>query len=314
LKALTKERKKKMAKPTEEENVETPEKLNLEDEIDSMIGAVGTDELPPELDTVDHSQTGETEEEVEETEEIADGDPTSDDEGEPEVEEEQEKETPEVEVEVEEEAGTPAEPTIESLQATIAEMQRAINDMAAGDVAPVKTPGDQQSVDEEARPAPDAVKKQFVQVDDIDEVFKDKDAYNAHLLQVQDRVFQAAVSNVVPMIGLHIKQALTLNEASKQFYRDNPDLENFRELVAQNINREAAKDPSASLDKVLNAAATATRTILKLPAPGTQSPEQPKTAPRKAALPTRSSSPRRPTSPVKTTGLESEIDDMLDNV
>jgi hypothetical protein len=296
---------------SEEEQVETPQKLNLDDEINDMLEA-SEDELPPELDTVDHSQTSEAEEE--ETEEVEEE--VSDD---TEPEEEVEEATGEVETEeteeVETKAGTPVEPTIENLQATIAEMQATINKMAAGDVAPVKTPGDQEAVDEGAQPAPDAAKKQFVQVDDIDAVFKDKDAYNAHILQIQDRVFQAAVANVVPMIGLHISQALTLKEASNRFYQQNPDLENFRELVAQNINREAAKDPSAPLDKVLNAAATATRSILKLPTPETASPESNiKATPRKPALPTRSSSPRRPTTPKKTTGLAGEIDEMLDSI
>lgn len=97
-----------------------------------------------------------------------------------------------------------------------------------------------------------------------DEEFLTLDAtkLNAILQKVVLKATEEALQALPVVIGTLISQTGTLKQLAMQFYENNKDLSEHKEIVAKLIEEEEAKNPGVKFDKILESVAPKARSIV----------------------------------------------------
>lgn len=312
-------------------------------EIDDLIGALGTDTSSTDEDaeadaiiddtteggTEDESD-GEAEQEDEEGEEETEGEETRDadeeegseaDDG-SEVEEKDEGEAGEDGEETESEPGS-----VEALTAANASLIDLVASLQKGPqpaTKPLDTETSKSDTSETVdTPAPvvKAIMEDVLSGVDIDEAVSDPAKFNKVFQDFGTQLINATVQQIftaIPgLISSQVVQQNSINRTVNDFYRENDDLEHVKPVVSATSNQVHSEHPDWTVEKVLDEAATRTRTMLGLSKQAVsqvkkKNPSEVKKVVRKSGLHTKKPGAKTKPSQTKTTKLEKEINDLMD--
>ncbi len=222
-------------------------------------------------------------------------------------EETSEEQPAEEEVEEAEEPKEDNPPPADDKDATIATLRAQIEELSK--------PKPEEKKEEVTEPEPEIQEQDFVSDIDIDEVSRDPKLFNSLLNKVYAKatkdvmkvVAEANAKTVPDAVVKRLEEISKLKAMHDQFYAENPQLANFKKVVAAVFNELQAEGKGKSYDELLTKTAEDTYKRLGL------KKEPVKKAPLKEVpkLPSKSKGGARPGPAQETKGLQSEIDDLL---
>ena len=168
---------------------------------------------------------------------------------------------------------------------------------------------------EEPPPETSDVIKTFLGDDDIDEVVSDPKKFEAVLNRVAEVIRNDVIEQVFrstpQLVTSQIQQQTKVNEAVKEFYKENEDLKHVKKTVGAIANDVAADNPDWTLDKVFKQTAVKTRETLGLKKKTVKKVKGNTKPTRKPALQTNVKRANRPDGPSMTETEKDVMDTLL---
>ena len=250
-------------------------------EFDSMSGTeVSFDDEQPEEGDGDVSEETETikdgEEDNEETEEEIDSDEETEEVDEGAEEESGEDDEDAEELDDEDKTDEDEEPDDKDI---IANLRLALSDKAETKVTKKTDDTEESSEEEESTNEAEVIADfEYATAENFDDIMRDPEAFNKALnagIKIaleqankvnQQNAVQALNLNLPAMVQSQMVQQQASNDAVEGFYKEHPLLNDFRNLVGNNINEVIASDATLPLTEVMKAATERTYKQLQLSA------------------------------------------------
>lgn len=209
---------------------------------------------------------------------------------------------------------------VEQLKAKIAELEQKLN-------KPAEEGSGEQESGEQTSKLPE-LKPEVQEIDimgdhSFDDITDDEEKFKSWAKQLvartQEATQESIYKNLPQVIQAYAEQQLEVKSRAQNFYKDNPDLANYKQEVAKSANLIASAEPGLDHDTFFKKVADHTRYMLGLNIPkaeekGGEEPEKKKDT--KPALNKRSSksNSRSSTKEPELQGMDKEIAEMLNQV
>lgn len=150
---------------------------------------------------------------------------------------------------------------------------------------------------------------------DFDTILESKEAFAKWASDFYQKARQQArddILNELPQtVSSQVEQQVMIREQVRDFYAENPDLENVKNYVVHAANQVASENPEMTFDKILNEAAKRTRETLGIKG---QTQDQPKEKPAKSefAKTSKGGTHRGKKAEPQRTETEKQIDELLE--
>lgn len=207
----------------ETQEVETPADKEQVSQISEMLSGFGMSE-----DKKDKEPEGETGD-VPPSEDSPDGEPES-------------EEPP---------SESPQDKRIEELEAQVKTLMEKLSEK------PAEKEEQPTEVDEESyfKNRLDEIQKdltaEYISEDEYEAIFEKREKLNEVLKKVQNDTIQGMLRSIPKIIAVLVPQHVTFYQKTAEFYKSNPDLYEHRKTVGSVIDELSAKNPSWSMDKLL---------------------------------------------------------------
>jgi subtilisin family serine protease len=203
----------------------------------------------------------------------------------------------------------PRDAQISQLTSTIEQLKNMVENIAKQSTTPT-------SATIEAAPTEEPVIKFIEKEDDLDEVLKSTDSFNAFMTKVVNRSKDDAFAVIPQLVGPIVNKIVTQKLAVNEFYANNTDLATCKATVGIVANEIAAANPAYSMEDIIKVLGPEVRNRLAL---GTiqpiapQAPVQP-VAPVETPAFVPGGSSRPNAGGVVVTKMEQGISELLDGI
>ena len=217
----------------------------------------------------------------------------------------------------EEEELSPQDKKIKELEDKIAELMKKPTEEPPPKTEEEEKADEEKYYQQRIEDAQKDLAKDYLTDEEYEQVFEKKDKLNELLKRVQNDTLQGVFRSIPKIIATLIPHHINFYNKTAEFYKNNPDLYEHRKVVGQVIDDLSAKNPGWDLDKLMEEVGGKdddigeVRRKLGLKKQALKAAERENVKRPSFAKPAHV---KQPDKEVKLTGVQKEINDLLDSL